>query len=636
MRRAGSWWGMVAALATACAGPAQEARAPGSVAAPAEHPAEAGPSAKPAEPNAVEPAQGQATPGAGAAGERSAAEAGAGAKGTSTFPRPDELARLARKPSADEVFTEQAEDVEGWALLDPPPGPPPLGDRIPDGPWEQLLAAHARKRAGAVRLTEPMACLARQVGRFVLVRKVRPGPATLSFMSARCGVAETVGLATVAVDLHGGETDEDLQPVLARPYDEHLRQMLARGRQTAGVWYGRTDGRALVMLVTAEPLARLEAFPWRPGPDGRVVVKGELLRPAARLSGLVTRGRFGFRSCEVDPGVALPRFSVRCEVDPQDPAVTLEIAAFAPHRIFGPVVVAAQLWPGGAPPATFAPPALAAAPRAPVNGDLRATLTRLLGEVRREAGLPPVTLAGAQSETAAALAPHFFAAAAKRDEAAMETIVLGLRAGWQVPGYVRAGLFTYARSDDLDDAGKLLAVALARPSGREALLHPEVQTVAIGALREARGVGVVFAGYALIDRARAVAEAEAVMGRLDAERARRGVGKAEAYPALQGRVAEVAASIERGDADPHVAVKSIMPRDGQPDPSLGFGQRFSWIGSGDQLETLKLPAPLLEARSLRVAVAVAHCRLDGSPWARFCVVIGALEPKVPSRAPRRK
>lgn len=638
MRRAGWWGGVVVGLAMACAGPAQEARAPGAVAAPApeqgERRDEAAAVAKPAQ---TKPATPPATAGESEAGarEKSAAEAGAGAKGKSVFPRPDALSALARKPSVDQIFTDPAEEVDGWALLDPPVGPPPLGDRVPVGVWEQQLAAFAAKRAGAIRLTEPMACLARQVGHFVLVRKVRPGPATLAFMSARCGVAESIGMATVAVEPRGGEADEELRPVLERPFGEHLRSMLARGKQAAGVWYGRSADRALVMLVTAEPLARLEAFPWRPGPDGRVVVKGELLRPAARLSGLVTHGRFGFRSCEVDRGVALPRFSVRCEVDPADPVVTLEIAAFAPRRIFGPVVVSAQLWPGGAPPVAFAEPALPGAQRAPVEGDLRATLARLLGAVRREAGLPPVTLADAQSETAAALAPHFFSAAVKRDEPAMETIVLGLRAGWQVPGYVRAGLFTYARSDDLQDAGKLLAVALSRPSGREALLHPEVQTVAIGTLREQRGVGAVFAGYALIDRARAAAEAEVVMGRLDVERMRRGVGKAEAYPAIQGRVAEVAASIERGDADPHDAVRSIMPRDTKPDPSLGFGQRFSWVGSGDQLETLKLPAPLLEAKALRVAVAVAHCRLDGSPWAQYCVVIGALEPKTPSRAPRK-
>jgi hypothetical protein len=333
--------------------------------------------------------------------------------------------------------------------------------------------------------------------------------------------------------------------------------------------------------------------------------------------------------------VALPRFAVRCPIDPSDDAATVELAAFAPRRIFGPVVVSAQLWPRGDPPPVFARPELVASLRGPVEGDLRATLARLIDGVRRDAGLPPIALAERQSETAATLAPHFFAAAARRDEPAMETIVLGLRAGWQVPGAVRAGLFTSSRSDDLRDAGRLLSAALSRPSGRETLLHPEVRTLAIGTLREEGGVGAVFSTYALIDPDRAAAEAQAFVDRLDAERARRGLGRSEPYPALEARVAEIAVAIERGDTDPHQAVKTIMPREAKPDPALGFGTRYSWIGAGERIEGVQVPAELVEARALRIAVAVAHCRLEGSPWAQYCVVVGALKPKAavaPARA----
>jgi hypothetical protein len=569
-----------------------------------------------------------------------AAASAAPSSARSEFPRPDALAALARRPTEEKVFREPSEEVDGWVLRELPPGAPALGEHAPEGAWEGRLAAFAGPRAGAVRRTEPMACLARQVGGFALARRLRPGPATLAFMSARCGVTEPVRLATVSLELHGGEGDAELQPALSKPVDEHLRELFRRGEQTAGIWYGRDEHRALVMLVAAEPAARLEAYPGRPGPDGQVVVRGELLRPAARLSGIVTRGRYGFRACEVDPGVALPRFAVRCEVDPADDAATLEIAAYGPGRVSGQVVIAAQLWTHGDPPVAFARPELTATLRAPVEGELAGTLAALVNQVRREAGLAPLTLARAQSETAAALAPRYFEAAARRDEPAMEAIVLGLRAGWQVEGAVRGGTFAAARSDDPRDAGRLVAVALSRPSGREALLHPEASILAVGARAEERSLGVVFATYALHDPQRAAAEAQAVLARLDAERTRRGLGKLEPYPALAPRVAEVAAALERGDADLHEAAKGIMPRDGKPgrpDPALGFGQRYSWVGAGERLEAIQLPAPLLEARSLQASVAVGHCRLRGSPWAEYCVVVGALRHTPPAaRAPAAK
>lgn len=541
-----------------------------------------------------------------------------------SFPGPDALSDLARRPAPTGVFSEPAEEVDGWTLVDPPASPPPVGAQALRDPWERRLAAHAARRGGEVRATAPMACLARQVGRFVLERRVRPGPATLAFMSSRCGVAEPIGMAMVSLELNGDETDAYLETTLGKPVDQDLRELLRNGPHTAGVWFGREEHRALVMLVTAQPLARLDAFPARPGPDGRVVVKGELLRPAIRVSGSITQGRLGYRACDVDPGIPLPRFAVRCPVDPADPMETLEIAAFQRGRIFGPVVASAQLWPSGEPPAAFARAALDAALTGPVDDGLPATLVGLVNRVRGEAGLAPLALATAQSETAAALAPHYFRAAAGRDEAGMETIVLGLRAGWQVPGLVRGGLFTSSRSDDLQDASRLLSVALARPSGREALLHPEVQAVAVGAHREAKTVGVVFATYALIDPARAAAEREAVVARLDAARDRRGAAPAQPLPSLERRVAELAASIERGETEIHKAAKKIMLPD---DPSLGPGMKYSWVGSAERLEEIDFPAELVEARSLRVAVAVAHCRPQGSPWARYCVVLAAHKPK---------
>ncbi len=547
------------------------------------------------------------------------------------FPKADELARLAQRPAPERLFPEREEDPETFALEGIPRQLPAQTDHRPEGPWDRLLAAAAARSKGQLRMTEPMACLAGQVGRFVLARKVQPGPAALAFLAARCAVPHGgVATGTLVQPLGGGETDEELFERLRKPAEELLEETLGAGARVAGIWYGRNAERAVVLVVHVEPLARLDAFPERPPADGAVVVAGELLRPAARIHGIVTRGRYGFRPCAAEKGLALPRFRVRCEVDPADPSATLEIAAFEENRIFGPVVVTLRLWPKGEPPRSYVRPALRV--RAPVDGDLPATLVTLLNRVRADAGLAPLSLVRDQSQTAESLAGQFFGAALQGDHAAQETIVLGLRAGWQVPGLVRQGHFTAMRSDDVADASRLVALALERPSGREALLHPEVRAMAVGTVREANAIGALFSTYALVEPAQAEVEAAAVLRRIDRERAKRSKIPVRPLPELSRETAALAAAVERGDRRPKEAVHELVQA---AKSTLRGGAFQSWIGFGERLDDIALPALLLAPDELRVSVAVAHFREEGAPWATYCVLVGAYERAAQKKAPEK-
>lgn len=547
------------------------------------------------------------------------------------FPKADDLARLAQRPAPERLFPEREEDPETFALEGIPPRLPAQTDHRPEGPWDGLLAAAAARSKGQLQATEPMACLAGQVGRFVLARQVQPGPAALAFLAARCAVPHGgIGTATLVQPLEGRETDAEVFEHLRTPAEELLEETLRSGPRVAGIWYGRNAQRAVALVVHVEPLARLDAFPERPAADGTLVVAGELLRPAARIHGIVTRGRYGFRSCAVENGLALPRFRVRCEVDPADPSATLEIAAFEENRIFGPVVVTLRLWPRGELPRTYVRPALRA--RAPVDDDLPATLVTLLNRVRADAGLAPLSLVRDQSQTAEALAGRFFGAALEGDHEAQETIVLGLRAGWQVPGLVRQGHFTSMRSDDVADASGLLALALERPSGREALLHPEVRAVAVGTVREAKAVGALFSTYALVEPAQAEVEAAAVLRRIDRERAKRDKIPVRPLPELSRETAALAAAVERGDRKPKEAVHELVQT---AKGTLRGGAIQAWMGFGERLDDIALPALLLEPDELRVSVAVAHFRAEGSPWATYCVLVGAYERSAQKKAPEK-
>ena len=584
----------------------------------------AGPGAA-GKPASQEPSGPTATPAPDApAGKAPRAKPGA-------FPKADELARLAQRPAPERLFPEREEDPDVFALEGIPPRLPPQADHRPEGPWDGLLAAAAARSKGQLRLTEPMACLAGQVGRFLLARQVQPGPAALSFLAARCAVAHGgIGTASLVKPLSGGETDEEIFEHLRKPAEELLEKTLRSGPRVAGIWYGRNAERAVALVVHVEPLARLDAFPERPAADGALVVAGALLRPAARIHGIVTRGRHGFRACAVERGPALPRFRVRCEVDPADPSATLEIAAFEEDRIFGPVVATLRVWPRGELPRSYVRPALRT--RAPLDGDLPATLVTLLNGVRADAGLAPLSLVRDQSQTAAALAGQFFGAALEGDDRAQETIVLGLRAGWQVPGLVRQGHFTSMRSDGVGDAGRLLALALERPSGREALLHPEVRAVAVGTVREAKAVGALFSTYALVEPAQAEVEAAAVLRRIDRERAKRSKIPVRPLPELSRETAALAAAVERGDRKPKDAVHELVAT---AKGTLRGGAIQAWIGFGERLDEIALPALLLEPDELRVSVAVAHFRAEGSPWATYCVLVGAYERSAQKKAPEK-
>jgi hypothetical protein len=547
------------------------------------------------------------------------------------FPKADDLARLARRQPPEQLFPAREEDPETFTLEGIPPRLPPQADHRPEGPWDGLLAAAAARSEGQLRATEPMTCLAGQVGRFVLAWQAQPGPAALAFLAARCAVPHTgIGTATLVQPLDGGETDEELFDHLRKPAEELLEKTLRSGPRVAGIWYGRSADRAVALVVHVEPLARLEALPERPSSDGTLVVMGELLRPAARIHGIVTRGRYGFRPCAVEKGLALPRFRIRCEVDPADPSAVLEIAAFEEDRIFGPVVVTLRLWPRGELPRTYVRPALRT--RAPVDDDLQATLVTLLNRVRADAGLAPLSLVRDQSQTAEALAGQFFGAALQGDQEAQETIVLGLRAGWQVPGLVRQGHFTSMRSDDVSDASRLVALALERPSGREALLHPEVRAVAVGTVREAKAVGALFSTYALVEPAQAEVEAAAVLRRIDRERGKRSKVPVRPLPELSRETAALAAAVERGDRKPKEAVHELVET---AKGTLRGGAIQAWIGFGERLDEIALPALLLDPDELRVSVAVAHFRAEGSPWATYCVLVAAYERAAQKKVPEK-
>lgn len=542
------------------------------------------------------------------------------------FTPPDELAAIARGPAPERIFGRSEPDASTWTIDQAPAQLPAQVEHAPQGSWDGLLAAQAARRGGAVRLTEPMACLARLMGQYALEKQAPPGRGTLAFLAARCGVADPgVGTSFVIQPLRGPETDAEVEQRMRPRAEEGIATALATGNLTAGIWFGRQKQRAVAMLVMVRPMARLEALPAVPGPDGHVVLRGEMLRPAARVDALINRGRHGFRRCAIDPAVALPRFAVDCETDPGDEAEILEIAAFAPGRVMGPIVLRATIWPTGKLPAGYRPSAPVAARGGTAGRDPAAGLVSALNQVRGAAGLAPVALAPSQSETAVLLAPHYFAAEAGQKADQVDAIAVGVMAGWQVGGLVSAGHFTSAWTPDAATEDGLIAAVLERPSGREALLDPAIRAVAVGAVREEGRLGAVFGTYAFLDPAPPGAEAAEVARRIDEARARRGLPPALAHQNLSREVADIALSVERGERSSRAAMKEVLERASRAATS---GRIWAWAGYADRLERLELPEEVVGATAVRVAIGVAHCKPRRSPWFGYCVLVGAVQQSV--------
>ncbi len=547
----------------------------------------------------------------------------------SAFPAPEELSAIAKRPPPPRIFEPAPPDVASWKVEQGPDRLPAQVEHAPQGFWEGLLADQAARRGGAVRLTEPMACLARLAGQYALEKQAPPGQGTLEFLAARCAVADPrIGYSFVFQPLRGAETDDQVQQHMRPAAEQALARALAGGRLDAGIWFGRQKQRAVAMLVHAQPMARLEAVPSGAGPDGHVVLRGELLRGADHVDALINHGRYGFRRCAVDRSVALPRFAVDCEVDPADESEVLEIAAFAPRRVMGPIVLRITLWPAGKVPAARRQPAAPARPGTAPR-ELAAGLVASLNQVRAAAGLAPVALAPSQSGTAVLLAPHYFTAESTHQADQVDAIAVGVMAGWQVDGRVRAGHFTSGWTADAASEGGLIAGVLERPSGREALLDPDIRAVAVGAVREEGRLGAVFGTYAFLEVAPPGAEAAALVRRIDVARAKRGLPPTQALESMSREVAEISLSVERGERSSGAAMQAVLDSARR---AAASGRVYSWSGYGDRLDSVELPEQLLSAPAIRVAVGVAHCKPRGSPWFGYCVLMGAVQQSVTASA----
>jgi hypothetical protein len=537
------------------------------------------------------------------------------------FPAPAALAAIeARPPVAPPV---------------PPAGPAtgaievhgPLPARAGSAPTAAEGAAAAAFVEAAARagrrapLTAALTCVARELGRFYLARGAWPGDGVRQFLGGACGaLAPQAGYAYTHAQIPADVPEARVVEVWKDGLRAGLLDRLPTDATGTGFWFGRQGDRVVAVASYEVLRAEIAPFPLTPDDKGEVVIEGRVTGAVEHLGAYVNHGRFGVAPCDLDPAVPRPRFRAICRPDPGDRAAWVQLVQTQPRRVLALPFAQALIRRSEGDRPSYAESAYAAArPVSSAEGFTRAVLEALNAN-RAEAGLPAVRLAAVQSATAARLAPHYFAAAlGAAPTGETDTIALGLLAGWQVPGMIRDAGFLSSFVAHTHDAGRWLGAALELPLGRQALLAPEIEEIAIGAqiARAPDALGAVVVGYQFHhenDHGRDVAR---LYQRILAARRHRGLPPIKRLSTMDRVLADALARVHAGLDQPRdaleVALQAGVVR-------FGNGMR-GWVLETTSLDAVEIPAEVLEKPTLHLEVGVTHHKPRGAAWAQLVIVV---------------
>ncbi|HEX2573159.1 MAG TPA: hypothetical protein VH877_26660 [Polyangia bacterium] len=548
---------------------------------------------------------------------------------TKRFPSSTELRQLAQKQPPKQLFSDQTQDTDTWQLTGPLPDAVDTIEHPPASPWEQLLQQEVQHRRGRSLAVESMYCVAREIGLFYAQRQAFPSPRLELFMTSRCGAA----LGHVSTSYLTGEVPAQASDeTIYQRWQPQVRDLVARhfehGERLIGIWYGRLAGKAIVLVASGERYLTLERLPLVPPPDGKVVLRGELLAPADRIQGHATLGRFGFTHCELDPEVPLPRFAMTCELQPQDPWARIEISYFPPRRVLGYVALSVMVWPATPPAPDYTRPSFSLATSAS-GGTAEETFLQMVNQVRGQASLPPITLAPAQSKTAAAVAPHYFGALSKGKPDVAELVALGMMAGWEVEGQLREGRFIAPAVRNTTDIAQLLLHAVETPTGREVLLDPTARQLAMGPVvsAEHQALGALLSSYSFFDEGQGHGQdVQAFLERLGRLRAAKNLPPPVPVSGVSEHLTAATQRLQRGKAPPRTVLNELL---GRVSWTLQRPVK-GWFLEANSVEQMQIPPEFLRGGPLHLAIAAGHYRPAGEPWWRlvFVVVNAGAEPGV--------
>jgi len=478
-----------------------------------------------------------------------------------------------------------------------------------------LLSAQNRP----LRTPSALACAAHELGRFQLETGSEVPSALHSFVLGACGaVTPESARLSLSGTVTGNLSDDELWPRFAESIRTQLVAGLPATATDVGFWLGRSGDHVVASLVYAEQRHTLQPFSLVSADENRVTFAGRLQDHVDHVEGYINQGRFGVESCVVDPGVSPPQFRIVCPMAPSDRTAWVQLMYVRPGRVLGTLFLETLLRRGESEMPVYVESA-----GSRLSGDkigFSQGVLAELNEVRRQAGLGPVTLADEQSATAGKLASHYFAGVtSRRSDTLLDDIVLGLLAGWQVPGMIRSGSFySQYTARDLGPTAWLQA-ALALPAGRSTLLAPGVERVAVGQMAEAEGAGqgTLVTGYQLYHGNEHDQDAARLLSRINLARKDLGLGEASLVSGILPALREQLSRVHAGGRNPSAALDQVLQQavdySGQ---SMG-GYVFETMS----LDALQLPPEILRQPRLELAIGVTHRRPQGGAWAQYVIFV---------------
>jgi hypothetical protein len=537
------------------------------------------------------------------------------------FPTPAALAAVESREVELPAVPAAEVPAEGWTI-DPARAPVATNEPWqPTGPIEIAFAGAFVDAKRPTRLTRGLACAAAEIGRFALEHGAAPPESLQRVVNAACGVfAPAVGFQSLRAQVPAHVSEEQILVRFGAELGTKLVARVPADAVEAGFALVRAKGQLLAVADYDKAPVDLEPFSLVPDANGDVVVAGRLRGDAAYFGGYINQGPFGVRTCSVDPSVPAPRFRVTCRAAREDDAAWMEIVYAPPGTVLALPIAQILVRRDLAKPVSFQEASDAQAHTVDDTAAFRAAVLEALNATRARAGMKPVRLSEVESDTATRLARQYFAAALGAGGAGdMNTVALGLLAGWQVPGTIRSGTFFAALLPATRDVSRWLDFALTLPIGRDALLQADIEEIALGPafLRAPDGMGAVVTGYRFQHGDDHTADIAAVLRRITEARTSRGLSLPKTLPGFDAVITEELGAVQRGEENPRQAMEASLQT------AL---RRYERSVRGLVVETIspenfEIPAELVAQPNLQLAIGAAHYKPPGAAWAQLVIVV---------------
>jgi hypothetical protein len=452
-----------------------------------------------------------------------------------------------------------------------------------------------------------MRCYAREMGRFLAEQGELPQDDLQSFAIGRCGVVPN--MPTVAYS----RSSESLPLEQAAAFVARSAKK-GRGPSELGMWMGAGPKGHLVVAAFGSPQVKITSAVVTPGDDPFLHVQGRVLEPTASVRGYATAGELGFRTCGPMPGstAALPDFDLQCELASDDAYAVFDMIAAAPNAVLSRQVLTLVVPVKGEMPATYTSLAVSVVPRS-TGG-----IVEQLAAVRAKRSLVPLQEVPAQSAWTAGLLLPYYATPIDEDSARHESIVLGLLAGWDVPGPLRDSQFIgfVGRAGDVRGT---LAELLFFPSNRSVLLDPDASKVAVATGQDANADVVLglLATYATFEPRHDPAFEASLLDELDRQRQANGRKPVERAggPETMRVIDHAMEKLSQGE---------LTPADGLDQVVRTLRHRFHGSFQGQVFSTRGIDGwrpiyrgSLLDLDDIQVTVQVGYFAPQDSNWGQY-------------------